>query len=231
MLRQVKLFVLVTILIALLILCHRPLLRGAYRFLIHQDPAEDVRFVALVNGDQAALDRALVKISDGQARAVLIVERRQPRTVQIGAAPAMGDRMKQALIASGLSESSVEIISTEAVTYWQLARALDQHLSRRAPAARVAILFPEHQTRYLRWIVDRAVDSGRADQIDIWSFSPGAYDQDNWWSRRSAVLKVAVSYLRLIHAVGFGEGEFDANNWSPESYERALQVWRPAEAA
>jgi len=227
----VKRLVFIAILIASFVIGYRPLLRSVYNFLIREDPAENVDFVALVNGGRVAIDRAIERVTDGKAQEILIVERRPPRVVQIGAARSLGDRVKKSLILRGMPESSVHIVTTGAVTNWQLVRELDQYLISHSPAARVAILFPEHQTRYLRWIVDREIDRRRADQFEVWSFSTGVFDAENWWSNRLALFKVAVSYLRLIHAVGFGEGDFDANNWSPESYQRSLETLPGAKAA
>ena len=205
-----------------LVLLHRPIFSAMYSFLTITEDAGPVALVVVTGADRLGLDRAQEIVAGGDAEGVLIVERRLPRITQIGVTPRPGDLIRDELVARGVSDSLVTNFPTDAVTNWQVVRELDQYLSRVAPDRKVAMLCPQHHGRHLRWVIDHVVDDARLGRYQLRTFAGGNFDQTNWWANRSALVKVAVGYLRLFHAIGFGEGEFDDDNWNPDAYQRSI---------
>lgn len=224
-----KLAVGVVVILFMVVLLHRFLLAGVYGILVSEDAVERVSLVVVFGADRLGLDKAQEVIDEGIADAVLIVERRLPRIAQLGITLKTGDLIRQELVARQVPDSAIDILPTDAVTGWEAVRELDQHLANEE--VQVAILCPEHHTRQLCWVIDHTVDPSRADRYRVWSFSPGNFDAGSWWTKRLALVKVAVGYLRLLHAIGFGEGEYDADNWSPDAYEESITKRTESKAA
>ena len=209
--------------IVLLVVFHRPILRGAYDYLSVEDPLQHVSLVVVSGADRLGLDRATELIQQGHAERILIVERRLPRISKLGITPRPGDAIRRELRSRGVSEAVILTLTTDALTSWQVTRALDEHLRSNHNDAKVAMICTQHHARYVRYVLNRTVGQ-RAAKYLIWTYEPYGFDADTWWRKRTALVKVAIGYLRLMHAIGFGEGEFDADNWSPDAYEDSIRL-------
>jgi hypothetical protein len=151
------------------------------------------------------------------------MEKRQPRIAQVGVVPTLGTAARDELIDRGVPAEAIQVVSTDALSNWRLIVALDQFLSQVAPGERATVVCPEIQTRYFRRIIRNAVGPSRIDRIQLHGLKPPGFHAGNWWVNRTAIAKVAMAYLRLAFVSLQGEGAFDTEGWSPESYEERLR--------
>jgi hypothetical protein len=207
----------------LLVGFHQQLLPCIYWGLVSQEDVATVDYVAIVNGDRESFATAAALLNQGEAGAVLVLERRPVRIVKLGISPALGSAARQELAARGCSDYSIKVLSTSATTSWQVVRELDQYLHTHAPEARMAVICPEIQSRYFRRIIDSCLEPPHADRLHVRAFSTGAFDAHNWWHNRLAIAKVGMAYLRLGYVICYGEGTFAADNWDPDRYEASVK--------
>lgn len=218
---RTKLCISLLVCVVLLGLLHRQILRATYNFLTYEDQPRKVTRIVVSGVDRLGLDRVQQLIAEGQASGVLIAGRRPTRVEEMGLVRRTSDLIREELVARGVSDSLIEDLDTGAITTWQMLRALDDYLQQEEQTT-LALVCPQHNSRQLRWLIDHTADESRAERYCVWTFPPGDFGADSWWKNRIALVKIASGYLRLIHVIGFGEGEFHSDNWSPDQYEQSI---------
>jgi hypothetical protein len=206
----------------LLVVFHKPIFRGIYTGLVSHDAIEGIGYVVIVNGDRESFDCAADVLSENVASTVLVIERLQPRVVQLGIVPSMGKVAQDELASRGCSIRSIRVIPTPASTNWQVVRELDNYLQANDAEARVAIVCPEIQSRYFRHVINHTLEPARADRLRLRTFAFRGFGADTWWRNRLAVARIGMAYLRLTYVTCHGEGSFDTDNWSPDRFEESL---------
>src|SRR6266852_5654341 len=108
-------------LVLVLFLARAPLLRGLAGLLIAEEPHRAVAGVVLVRGDRMH-DAAAVRVRDGGAAEVLLIERVPLRHEALGVIRVRTEIDRRALEARGVPASAIHVLSEQTCDDWDGAR-------------------------------------------------------------------------------------------------------------
>jgi hypothetical protein len=211
-------FAFLLLLLANLVLCRGPILRGAGALLVAEDPDEGVSADVLFD---PGLDcEQLATRYRAAPRPLLLLRWAPDRLVQTGLVPPGPQRVRTALQRLGVAADALQELPGDAHDYWDGARVLRCWLTAN-PSARVAVLCERFESRRLRSVLDRVLGS-EASRAAVVALADARGDEASWWQSKAGCSMWVTGVLRLGFRWIQGEGIKPKLTWDPTTCERLL---------
>lgn len=216
-----RLFLALSLLLALAVFFRAPLLRGVAGFLNVDEPPEPAEYVLIMGGDGAIAEAARYYRA-GLASQVLLLEMRHHRLERLGILPTGVEILQRALTADGVPSERIAVIDAQVGEGWDFLRRVGAWLDER-PAAHVTLLTDQFSSRSLRYRLRTVLVPAAWKRVHIHTLPHRWYDETNWWRRKEGVLQVYHGYLRLTQDRVRGEDREPWRDWDLEGYKQALR--------
>ena len=221
--RWVRRLLLVAVAVGILVVLHRPMLRGMARFLIVDEPVGKADFLVLLPGSAdsgAAIDDAARRYAAGDVRGILFFEPPMSRAVYCRAWPGRATALRGDLIQHGVPPSAIVVPPEPCRTTWDAAHAL-QHWLQNRPETRLILVDRLLQGRDDRRIIDSVLDARQTAGLQFIAMR-GGFDENNWWHSREGIQLVFQNYAALVFDWWNGESEQCKGAWTLEEFENSL---------
>ncbi len=207
------------ILVGAVYLARGPLLHGAARLLIVEDPPQEVDALVLLDGDHLYETTALLYRND-VSKHVLLIQVPPTRLERMGIMPDPITVARRELTNGGVPESAVEVLATDKPGDWNRARRLRDWLNEH-PDARVCVLCDRFNSRRTRYVFDHELGALSA-RVHWRPLTDRRYDERNWYQSKLGAVAFFDSYLSLAHVWVYGDAVGDREEWDPDQYQNNL---------
>lgn len=201
-----------------LYLFRAPLLSGAARLLVDEDPPAAPGFVVILSlGEE--LSEAARLCREEQAEGVLFLTG-PPRLAQrLGVLTPDSETARRTLTQMGVADR-VQLLAHPGHRPWDGVRRLGEWLDEH-PTARVTFLCGRFQGRKWRYLFHVLLAPGAAARVRLRSLAKPDYDESNWWHCKEGKLDFFAEAIAYAHVRLVGEGE-GKPPWDPDQYEKSL---------
>ncbi len=214
------------IVLAVLALCHAPLLRGLAGLLVVDDSLVPTDAVVVMgsNGANAnfPLDEIAQLYKDKMVSQVVLIEDRSSRLIQAGILAPLETVLRRELGARAVPEDRLTTRAGEYLTGWDAARALG-HWLQEHPDTRVTLLCGQFDGRCSALIVRSVLDPQTAARVHWRAVPDSRFDVTNWWRKRHGIIRVLGAHVTLLHTWIMGEPPRPAKPWDPDRFENNLR--------
>jgi hypothetical protein len=207
-------------LLVALVAWHDPFLRLTAGLLTADESVDDARWLVPLSGDQVD-DRVSDLLRAAPETRILLVEHAPSRLQSSGVLPSWVQWHYKLLLARGVPEESVDVLSGATETDWDRARVLGGWLEHH-PGAEVAVLCGQFASRRMRVILDRVLGP-MAARARIIALPDRRYDETNWWRSKDGVAAWWAGLAGLGFVALVGEGDRPMPPRDPDEYARSLR--------
>jgi uncharacterized SAM-binding protein YcdF (DUF218 family) len=179
------------VLLAALVVFHRPVLNAAGRWLIVQDPLARADVIVVLSGGETdeRVRQAAALYRDGFAPRVLL-----SGGGLTGGRPTPEVQREQAL-ASGIPAPAL-LFETTSTSTGEQAENLRPELERLG-VRRALVVTSSYHTRRTRYLFRRAF-RGSPVEISVYPVQNDAYDPVEWWTREDDAERAGLEYVKLV---------------------------------
>lgn len=188
-----RLFVCVVCLAGLLYWGHGWMLRACVTPLVHRDAVTDVDVLIVLDG-QGGYELARDWISQGDAKSLLLYQRKPSRVVALGVLPTHLELSRQMVASLEIPADKVEVLDPEIATMRQL---LQIAVARQQSGERVGLVMTEWRSRLVFEELQRLIEQPTERPLLVLIQDPEVR-ADDWWRTRHGVRLVAMSWTRLL---------------------------------
>jgi uncharacterized SAM-binding protein YcdF (DUF218 family) len=176
-----------------------PILTGAARLLIVNDPPAQADIIFLLNGDfNTRPFRAAELYKQGAAPLVVIARCEDYPAVRAGVIPNDTDVSLAILKKQGVPAAKIVVLPFPGgvTSTFDEARALAQYASEEG-LQRVVIVTSEFHSRRSRWIFEREL-AGLGVSLSMSAVPNGSYSAGNWWQNEDGLIALNNEYIKLF---------------------------------
>lgn len=192
--RLLKVLGVLLLIIAVLVVFHRPLLNAAGRWLIVQDPIEHADVIVVLSGGPG----------DERVRqaAALFREGYAPRVLLSGGEEILGiptsDILRRQALANGIPPEAL-FFETASTSTSEQARGLSAQLVAMGVRRAIIVTSPYH-TRRTRYLFRKSF-AGTSIDVRVVPVQNSAFRSEEWWTREDDTEKVVLEYIKLVLAL------------------------------
>lgn len=215
--------------VSLLVLCaigvafHSLLLQGLARLLVVDSGVSQADAIALpgVIDGESGFDFAARAYNKGKVEAVLLLDGRHERLVELGILPDFPSLADAKLSDRGVTPDACTTLRYDSDSKWEMMRRLgiwlDDHLEKD-----VLMVVPRFSSRQLGVIADSVLTAEQRQRVHLQPLLQRRFDETNWWRTRQGVLGFCNAAVSLVHTWFCGEPAEPLEEWNPDEYAASL---------
>jgi len=174
---------------------HGRILQSLAELLVVDEPRSAAQAVLMISGE-SRFDVAEKLHNDG-TKVVFILRGHSGRLERMGILPSIEQLTRRELLARGIPESNLSLLSDEPVASSRVGALLSDRL-REHTQWHIAVLCDRFSTRKWRLLLQRSADPRLLSRIHLIALPERGFDETNWWHSKPGARAILNGYLRLV---------------------------------